>query len=622
MLLPLLMASCLPTLAAAEQVSAEAVQAEAELQAEIRHWIEMLGNDSYAKRVRAKKELRRLGLTAFDLLHQASTHEDSEVAIAARHLISSLQINWADSSDPPPVKEIMEDYGTSGNEAERKTRIGRLAQVPNRAGLAALCRLVRYETSLRLSRDAALLIMQQPQLPTAVQRTQSADTIISLLGANQRPASVWLRVYADDLRRGVYDAQRWSELIDRERSLVDGRRSLQTDTEAVLELVRVCAVRAQDANNQAEAMRLAMETLEMIPPGRNELIEAATWALDHQLDAVVIKMQQRQPIPFSKEPLLLYAVAEAYLGQDDPQQADELAEQALSIDRLPAADSEEAQNMTRDARENLALRHREIGVRLQGRGQFEWAINEYRHIVDSLEIDVVVAAVTRQQLARLYGSMQEHQAVLDMLLPLQQRMQNDAEYQRRLQNTNISPSSLAVVIMHHRGLLFAEQNQVEKAQQSLANALALSNRNADILIAMYRLPGEEEWRSKVRRELDAMTTMFEEYVFANERDYRESNSPTNAEQLATALNQYAWLVSNTEGDYRRALRYSQRSLELQPDDPMLLDTCGRCYFAIGDYKNAVRLQTRAVKLGGEDPAVHRQLKEFQAALDASAESSS
>ncbi len=598
----------------AEEVSGEAAEAEAELQAEIQHWIELLGDDSYAQRVRAKNELRRMGLMAFDLLHEASTHDDSEVAIAARHLISSLQVSWTTPADPPVVQEIMQGYATSRNEAQRKTRIERLAQVPDRAGLAALCRLVRFETSLRLSRDAALLIMQQPLLPEPVQRTQSADTIISLMGANQRPASVWLRVYADDLRRGVYDAERWSDLIANERSLVDGRRSLQTDADAVLELVRVCAVRAQDASNQAEAMRLAMVTLEMIPPGRNELIEAAIWALDHKLYPVVTKMQERQPIPFAKEPLLLYSVAEAYQAQGDDQRAAELAEQALSIDRLPQADSEAAKNMTRDARENLALRHREIGVRLQNRGQFQWAIGEYRHIIDSLEIDVVVAAVTRWDLARLYGGMLEHQAVLDMLLPLQERMRNDTEYLRRLQNTNVNPSTLAISILQHRGMLWAEQNELEKAQQALSQALALSNRNADILIAMYRLEGDEAWQAKVRQELDSMTTMFEEYVLANERDYRESNSPGNAETLATALNQYAWLISNTEGDYRRALRYSLRSLDLQPDDPMLLDTCGRCYFAVGDLENAVRMQSRAVKLGGKDPAVHRQLKEFQAAL--------
>ncbi len=58
-------------------------------------------------------------------------------------------------------------------------------------------------------------------------------------------------------------------------------------------------------------------------------------------------------------------------------------------------------------------------------------------------------------------------------------------------------------------------------------------------------------------------------------------------ELASAHNQLAWLVSNTEGDYDEALRGSQRSLELRPDTAGYLDTLGRCFYAKGDYKNAV-----------------------------------
>ncbi len=48
------------------------------------------------------------------------------------------------------------------------------------------------------------------------------------------------------------------------------------------------------------------------------------------------------------------------------------------------------------------------------------------------------------------------------------------------------------------------------------------------------------------------------------------------------LNQFAWLVANTQGDVQAALESSRRSLELIPDDPGYLDTLGRCYFAAGD----------------------------------------
>ena len=89
--------------------------------------------------------------------------------------------------------------------------------------------------------------------------------------------------------------------------------------------------------------------------------------------------------------------------------------------------------------------------------------------------------------------------------------------------------------------------------------------------------------------------------------------PDMVERLAEHYNQYAWLISNTEGDQQQALQYSLRSLELSPNEPALLDTAGRCYFAIGDLENALRVQRRAVKLMPHSPPLTRQLAEFEAA---------
>lgn len=60
-------------------------------------------------------------------------------------------------------------------------------------------------------------------------------------------------------------------------------------------------------------------------------------------------------------------------------------------------------------------------------------------------------------------------------------------------------------------------------------------------------------------------------------------------------NHWAWLVSNTEGDYAKAVEFSQRSLELSPGSPSYLDTLGRCYYAAGELENAVKTQRQAVE---------------------------
>ena len=83
-------------------------------------------------------------------------------------------------------------------------------------------------------------------------------------------------------------------------------------------------------------------------------------------------------------------------------------------------------------------------------------------------------------------------------------------------------------------------------------------------------------------------------------------------------NQWAWLVSNTEGDFQRAVRYSQRSLELnnggESGSGSYLDTLGRCYYAIGDYEKAVKYERQALTKVDNMQVMQRQLALFEKAL--------
>jgi tetratricopeptide (TPR) repeat protein len=103
--------------------------------------------------------------------------------------------------------------------------------------------------------------------------------------------------------------------------------------------------------------------------------------------------------------------------------------------------------------------------------------------------------------------------------------------------------------------------------------------------------------------IDELSHTFQQQIEENPDD------PTN-------YNQWAWLISNTVGDYEKAIRYSQRSLQLQPEDAGYLDTLGRCYFAAGDLENAVKTQRRAVEKMPHMQVMQRQLKQFEESLAA------
>ena len=69
-------------------------------------------------------------------------------------------VSWSKESDPVRVREALSEYGGQ-DPSERASRIELIARLPDRQGLEALIRLVRFEPELRLSRKAAFEAMQQ-----------------------------------------------------------------------------------------------------------------------------------------------------------------------------------------------------------------------------------------------------------------------------------------------------------------------------------------------------------------------------------------------------------------------------------------------------------------------------
>lgn len=576
--------------------------------------IQQLGSPSYAARVRARETLERIGLQAFDHLHAAQYHADSEIALTARYLVSSLLVSWSTDSDPPAVRETLDEYGAQ-SEAERQNRIDHLAELPEYQGLEALVRLARFERSLRLSNEAALAVMRMPLEVDDAHRQTLADRLLDVLGGNQRQAAQWLRVYGEDLRRGGYSAAAWRQLITAQRQGVDEGTDTNASRPMLLELVRVCAQRARDLGRVEEALELASTHLDLISPRSRDLIEACGWAIDNDLHPLVLELQSRHGDAFDRHPILLYGAAEAtkVIG-DEPAAAELLAARAAALDPLPQPDSEAAEAMSPKSLEERAHRHRETGRELQSRGLFHWAEREFRHIIDSLPLNARAAVSARQDLASMLGELNRHQQVVEVLEPLVRRAEADQQFAQKMEMTRLKS-----MLLYHRGLAAAAQGggpALDDARQSLQAALELDKRNIDILIAMYRLDGDQRWQADVRRRIEAFATMFENLIQMNKAQAQApARFPNSSGQLADFYNQYAWLISNTEGDQERALRYSKRSLELVPDNPALLDTCGRCYFAIGDLDAALRTQRRAVKLQPHSPPLVRQLAEFEAAAE-------
>ncbi len=577
--------------------------------AEVAELIEQLGDESYATRMRAREALQRIGLEAFDQLRLAQFHSDSEIAMSAKFLISSLMVSWSKESDPEEVRDTLLEYGAC-SESERSSRIDRLAEFPQRMGLPALVRITCFEPSLRLSRRAALALMRQPMADDPAMRRHHSEQILETLADNDRQAADWLRVYADDLVRGDYSRERWRQLIAQQRREIDSAATQQATRASVLELIRVCATRAAMAGMRQEAIELSGEHMDLIPPTTRGLVDACNWAIENGLHPIVLDLRQEHAHLFDKQALLLYSAAEATKVSGKNDEAERLARQASAIRPLPENPEAKGAMQPKEI-EDAALAHREIGMKLIERGLFEWAEREFRMIIDSLGLDSIPAARARADLAEMLGELQRHQDVVDVLRPLVDRLEKDSKLKQRLLMNFFDYRQIRSNAKYHQALSSIEAGDGQKAKPQLVRAFQDNPRNVDILITMYRLDGDEAWRDLVMRTLEISSRQIDQSI-QDQRDENRRGGKENKDLLSDLLNQYAWLVSNTEGNLQKALSYSLESLEISTNGAKL-DTCARCYYAIGDLDNAIRMQKRALKLMPHSPPLRRQLNQFEAA---------
>ncbi|MEM6978124.1 MAG: tetratricopeptide repeat protein [Planctomycetota bacterium] len=620
--------------------------------------IEGLGSASYATRVRCRGELSRIGLAAFDALRRARNHVDNEIAIAARRLTSSLEVHWSQPEDPTYIRDLLHEYG-SKSISRRRQIVRSLQQQPASEVLSPLVRLARYEPDRHLARQAATAAISL-SVPTSSRPAKSsdsvwfqaamgnaemsptpnpsADVILRIVGDDDQPSSRWLRQHAADRRAGSVDVPAWSQLVATGRAQIDedpittnasdaSRTRIDPDAseasmrpEELLALVRTCANLAHVTGQTEAASNLLRRHVDLLPSRTPELMEMITWSLDHQFFDAIVAIHPSHRITVERSPLLLYWTALAHQSLNQTETSRSLADQAFAMNPLviEAGDSDSAAMSDRELGRR-ADAHLEMAGELVARGQFDWARREFELVIDQFAVDTIHSADARIQLSSMLGDLQDHAGVIETLQPLADRIDKDDRMKSILSRGRFPYPTIRSRIDFHRGQLKI-QTDLAAAKLDLERAYDNDPTNIDILIQMYRLPGDDDWRDMVMNELDEAIARAEREVTAARRDIPLMPGRFARGQLADKLNNYAWLICNTEGDLQKALRFSEMSLKEEPNNPALLDTCARCHFANGQFRDAVETQAKAVDLMPHSPPLKRQLREFQMALNRQSES--
>ncbi|MDY0167098.1 MAG: tetratricopeptide repeat protein [Thermoguttaceae bacterium] len=545
--------------------------------------IEQLGDTDYYTRQKAQDELARLGFEAFDALSAATTHEDLEIAARARYLLRLMQVEWTREGDPPQVRTLLDDYGWQQPE-DRRDRIEKLARLPDGAGTAALCRIVRFEQSGEMSKLAAIELLSayvagKSPLPEVM------ETIDQSLRGSRRPGSRWLLAWAGNYRSPEALVADFAEFIEEEQALL-ARPGLAVHTDVLAALLRFQVAWLEELNRREQAIAAMRRLIALEKGDVEDLRKLLVWLIAQKAWPLVDELADRFEGQVWSTPALLYLLAEAQAGQGSAEEAEKTASQALAL----------RQGNNR----NWLNERRILAMELWQRNRPDWAVREFRYVLDNGPKTDVVTIVTRHNFARMLHDRGEALEAAEVLQTLVEHFKDHPDLAGQLgTNAQMTRARMHYFFACH----YHELKDYAKEREHLDKALADDPDELDALIARYRLPDQsDEYRKETLEMIRASADALRENI---------ANQPDEP----VWYNQFAWLIGNTEGDFDEALRYSHKSLELSPDEGAYLDTLAHVYFAKKDYANAVKYQTRAVELESYSKLIRDKLEVFRAAWE-------
>jgi tetratricopeptide (TPR) repeat protein len=567
--------------------AAEPAPASGELAERIDRLIEQLGDPRFPVRERAQQELAAIGGPAFDALTAAQGHRDLEVVARARLLIQSMRIEIGRDSDTAEVRKLLADYDVQ-TDAERYKRILELARKPQAEGLAPLCRVVRYERSVVLSKQAAVALMDQKR-PQPAEWAERTRIILDAARGSKRQSVLWLRAYAEFPAKPEETLAAWKALLDAEEEQQQGVQTLPEQRAVLAGLWRQQVMMLLARQKRDQALTAMRRLLEVDNRDSESLVELVEWVIRQEAWPLVDEVAGRLDRQPNGNPYLMYLVAQAYLLRGDPKRAEELAQKALG---------QQGKNVDQ---------HFATGYRLQQQGMMKWAEQEYRAAIGS-GAEGTFDDMAYGMLGEMLGDQQRYREAADVLNELVEKM---TKRPRGRRNRVLPRNDDQVQARMHffRGKQYAAEKQTDKQKEHLKQALRHDATEADVLIALYRVEEQSnDERTDTRQRIDRAASLFEQRLTAAPDD-------------ATAMNQFAWLVGNThDGDdeaakarLEKAIKLSERSVALAGPEQLggYLDTLAHCYAAKKDYETALKHQTRAAELEPHSGEIRRALERFK-----------
>ncbi len=555
--------------------------------------IKQLGDEKFIIRERAQSELQQIGPPALDALTMALENDDIEIVMRATYLLSAIKVQWALDADPESIRSLVEGYSKK-SDSERREVIEALAEADAPEKLDVLARMVRYERSLPLSKKAALLLTE---LLTDKSTDDEIARVTKTLGNSDRTGAAWVRSYIPIRNDPVKLADHWKKITDEERKLWSETSS--TTGYVVLQELLFKLVEFLDRAGRSDESVPYLEQIVELQPGDAESIKSLVdWLLKKQAHKLIVAVGEKFPDVFSTDPMLLYSLAYSYAGEGQDEKSKQTAERALKLPPI-------------NPRISVPQYHYVMGYNLQERGWFDFAEGEYQEAINIDGLDGEFGVRATFLLSEMLHDQHREQRAGDAVKPLVDQIEQGGLALRILQLMGREPGSVKSRMKYFFAMQAQDNGEGDKAAKLLDEAVTDDPTDADVLIALYRLPNQDAQRqARTKKLIQDAAALFRRQIQVVEE---------NQDDTGTPYNQFAWLIGNTLGETDKALadeavQYSHKSLENRPDAAGYLDTLGRCYYAKGDLAKAVEYQSKAAELDPHSGLIRGQLEFFQKAL--------
>ena len=259
-----------------------------------------------------------------------------------------------------------------------------------------------------------------------------------------------------------------------------------------------------------------------------------------------------------------------------------------------------ARKLDTQTRPDLLEIHLEIANTLQRWGFFDWAEAEYRRVIDAGLREPWFSA--NFGLAQMKHDGGQHEAAGEVLQAAIEFIQKEGKA-RALGDTSSVDAMFRGRMNYFISCHWAQQGDTRKQREYVDLALKADPAEIDALISRHQLPAVDE---AYRRKTELMIKVAADGL-------RQKIQKVPAE--ASYLNQWAWLVGNTDGDLNQALEYAQTALKISPNSGAFLDTLAHVFFARGEYEKAVKTQEEAVRFEPHSGLILKKLELFRDKLE-------